>query len=77
MERQDFTVALLPDGYYLYYRGRMIGGGVFHRSIAPTVRGCAEHDIDEIISGKGFPGYLAVICFQDKMDKRFGRKSFA
>lgn len=74
MERKDFTVSLLPNGYFLYFRGRLLGGNLFHRSMAASVSEMAEQEIKELMNGGGFHGYRAVLHFEQEMEKRFERK---
>lgn len=73
MERKDFTVALLPDGYFLFYKGKPLGGNLFHRSLASSISEMAEQEIADLMNGKGFHGYLAVLQFQQRMEEKFGR----
>lgn len=58
MEESLFGVKRCQTGFFLYYMGHFLGG-----SICPPheVSAIAGQEIHEIMTGNGWPGYMAVI----------------
>lgn len=60
MQPTDFTVEIGHHGYVLRYKGYFLGGGIENRG---GIRKKASDEIRDILCGKGFSGYLAIINF--------------
>lgn len=58
MERSSFAVKRCLSGFFLYYKGHFLGGRVCGQN---DVHRVAEGEINEILSGRGWIGYLSVI----------------
>lgn len=70
MEMKDFTAQILPDGYYLYFRGKCIGAG---KSDEHNGLLTARQEVEKILNGQGFIGFTAaVLCLEGK--KKRGKK---
>lgn len=58
MERSNFSITRCLSGFFLFYKGRFLGGRVCSQN---DVHRVAEGEINEILSGRGWVGYTAVI----------------
>jgi hypothetical protein len=66
MTRSDFTYDACGAGYFLYYKGRMIGGdGNDSSHIRDRACARAEAEIDRILAGHGRQPFLIVIQYID------------
>lgn len=58
MEKSSFGVKRCLSGFFLYYKGHFLGGRVCGQNDVHTI---AEGEINEILAGSGWVGYMAVI----------------
>jgi hypothetical protein len=63
MDRNDFSARILPEGFFLYYRGYCIGA---EKADLYEGRRAASEAVTKIMRGEGFAGFLAAVSSIEK-----------
>lgn len=58
MEESSFGIKRCLTGFFLYYKGHFLGGRICEQHEIHTL---AKQEINQIMAGNGWPGYMAVI----------------
>lgn len=66
MDLKDFSASILPEGYFLYFRGHCIGAG---KSELYHARSTAMKEINDIISGHGLHAFMAAVSCLERKEK--------